>query len=429
MIHALDTQRVPIGSVKPYKGNARRGDLALIKESLEANGQYRALIVRRGTREILVGNNTWLAAKELGWTEIAVSYIRCNAAQAKRINLVDNRANDKADYDYEALLAQLQSLPDFAGTGFDEDALREVLAELDDDPASGKTDVDDIPAPPATPKTKAGDIWVLGEHRLICGDSTKPLTMGRLVDGVVDVVWTDPPYNVAYEGGTGMTMENDDLEEGAFEKMLEDSLGAAADVTPPGAPIYICHAEQMRLSFQRAMVAAGWFHRQTLVWVKNSLVLGRQDYQWQHEPILYGWKPGAAHSWYGGFDKTTVIDDEIDPSKLNKRELVALVRAMRTDRDTTVVRVDKPSRNELHPTSKPVALIQHCLRNSSQRGDRVLDPFGGSGSTMIAAETLGRTAYLAELDPKYCDVIVRRWEDFTGRAASRGKAVKALARG
>lgn len=191
-----------------------------------------------------------------------------------------------------------------------------------------------------------------------------------------------------------------------------------------GGAIYACHADAGRLIFEFAFRRAGWNLAQTLVWVKDRFVLGRQDHQWQHEPILYGWRPGAEHRWYGGFDKATVDDEEVDPRKLNKGELVELVRELRNARDTDVVREPRADANLEHPSPKPVALVQRHLQNSSVRGDVVLDTFGGSGTTAIAAETLGRKARLVELDPIYCDVILRRWEDFTGRKAKVRKTAR-----
>jgi DNA modification methylase len=428
MIHALPTQKVPIESIKPYRDNPRRGSIATIRESLEVNGQYRPIVVRKGTKEILAGNHTWAAARELGWTEITVSFVSVNDEQARRIVLVDNRSNDVAGYDYEELLELIRSLPDLDGTGYDLDGVAEILAELEDEPADGKTDPDDVPEPAAPAVTKPGDVWELGDHRLMCGDATDLGTLRQLVGGQdVDLIWTDPPYNVDYEGGSGMTIQNDALEADEFGLLLERAMTAAIDVARAGAPIYIAHAETTRIPFQVAMLKAGWLHKQTLIWAKNTFTLGRQDYQWQHEPILYGWKPGAAHRWFGEFDKATVVDDEVDVATLDKRQLQALVRDLRNERNSTVIREDKPSRSEFHPTTKPVRLVQHCVRNSSQRGDRVLDPFSGSGSTLIAAETLGRQALALELDPVYCDVIVKRWQAFTGKEPKRGgKTVKAL---
>lgn len=398
--NGLKIERAAIESLVPYGKNPRIGNLDAISESLAQHGQYRPLVVRAETREILGGNHTWKAAKSLGWSEVDVTLIDVDSDQAKRIVLVDNATSDRAGYDHHQLFDLLDSLDGLDGTGYGEDDLRAVISELDDEPSAGKTDPDDAPEVPKEPKTKAGDIWELGDHRLVCGDSTCPEVLERLLDGAtVEAVWTDPPYNVDYVGKTSeeLKIENDKLLDTDFAELLVGALGQAFAAAAPGAPIYMCHADSARLVFEAAFTEAGWLQKQTLIWVKNSLVLGRQDYQWKHEPILYGWKPGAAHRWYGEFDKTTVVE------------------------------VNRPARSEFHPTMKPVELIVGCLQNSTQRGDKVLDVFGGSGSTLMAAEQMSRSAYLVELDPRYCDVIVRRWEDFTGRKATRGKTNKAHA--
>jgi DNA modification methylase len=212
------------------------------------------------------------------------------------------------------------------------------------------------------------------------------------MDGeTAELVLTDPPYNVDYEGATkdALKIMNDKMSDNQFYQFLHDFYSAALAVTKPGGAVYVFHADSEGANFRSAMKDSGWLLKQCLIWVKSALVLGRQDYQWKHEPILYGWKPGAAHRWYGGFSETTTIDYE------------------------------KPTRNGDHPTMKPVGLVAKLMVNSSKKDDPVLDCFGGSGTTLIAAEQTDRKAYLLELDPKYCDVIVRRWEEFTGKQAER----------
>jgi DNA modification methylase len=229
------------------------------------------------------------------------------------------------------------------------------------------------------------------------------------------MVWTDPPWGVGYVDARGRELLNDHRGE-ELERTVHASLRLALEATRPGGAIYLVHGEGgARL---RDVVAdVGWELHQTLVWVKNTFVLGRQDYHWQHETILYGWRPGAAHRFRAARTETTVVDDEPDVGKLSRRELVALVRKLRNERGTTVVREDKPARNDLHPTTKPVGLVASQVANSSGRGDVVYDPFAGSGSTLIACENIGRHARLVELDPGYCDVIVDRWQRHTGRQA------------
>ena len=416
---------VPIADLKPYPRNARKGDTAKIAASLDHHGQYRPIVVNRRTNEVLAGNHTMKAAEQLGWTEIAATFVDADPDQAARIVLVDNRANDTAGYDETELAAVLAELGDLSGTGYEPDDLTELLQKLGADfTKEGLNDPDEIPEIPdaAETITNAGDVWTLGDHRLICGDATDQATIDTLMAGEdALLLLTDPPYGVSYVGGTAdkLTIENDDRTGADLEAFLTASIGAAGAALAPGAPAYIFHADTNRVEFQRAMEAAQIPHRQTVIWAKNQFVLGRQDYQWQHEPILYGWREGAAHRWFGDFDKGTLIDELADPAEMSKDDLVALVRFIREQVETTVVHCDRPKRSELHPTTKPVALLERLLNNSSRHGDAVLDPFGGSGSTLIACQRLSRRAFLAELDPSYCDVIVQRWEQHSGDQASR----------
>lgn len=230
------------------------------------------------------------------------------------------------------------------------------------------------------------------------------------------MVWTDPPYNVDYEGKTSdaLKIENDQMEDGTFRQFLRDIFTSAYTVTREGGPIYVAHADSEGVNFREALTEAGFLFKQCIIWVKNTMVLGRQDYQWQHEPILYGWKPGAAHKWYGEFNKKTVIDDTPSLKDMDKSELLAEAKRLRNALNASVVLEDKPSRSGEHPTMKPVGLILHMLKNSSVRGNAVLDLCGGSGSTLIAAQKTGRHARLMEIDPRYCDVIVRRFQEYTG---------------
>lgn len=245
---------------------------------------------------------------------------------------------------------------------------------------------------PIVCRCKRGDIWQLGEHRVMCGDSSKAEDVAALMGGgLADMLLTDPPYGVSYVGGTkdALTIKNDSLDDDSLETFLVDTLGSAMQYLKNGGAFYIWHADLKGLQFRRAVNAIGLTVRECLIWNKNSLVLGRQDYQWKHEPCLYGWKDGAAHRWYGGRSKTTVID------------------------------CNRPTRNGEHPTMKPVALFAELVVNSTSEGDIILDVFGGSGTTLIAAEQLNRKARLMELDEHYCDVIITRWEKLTGQKASK----------
>ena len=257
-------------------------------------------------------------------------------------------------------------------------------------PTEGLTDEDAVPETPEEPITKPGDIWILGKHRLMCGDSTSVDHLATLTAGALVDMWlTDPPYNVAYEGKTkdALKIKNDSMADDQFRQFLRDSYTAADSVMKPGAVFYIWFADVETHNFTGALKDAGWPLRQMLIWKKSSIVMGRKDYHFKHEPCLYGWKEGAAHLWASDRKQTTVLE------------------------------FDKPSRNGEHPTMKPVALFEYQMLNNTKGGDIVLDSFGGSGTTLIAAEKNGRIAYLMELDPKYCDVIVKRWEEFTGQKA------------
>lgn len=254
----------------------------------------------------------------------------------------------------------------------------------------------------------------------MCGDSTKKKDVQKLMNGQkVDMFLTDPPYNVDYQGGTkdALKIMNDSMEDTAFREFLTDAFKNANLVMKEGAAYYIWHADSEGLNFRCAIRNAGWQLKQTLIWVKNSLVLGRQDYQWKHEPCLYGWKDGT-HYFTDDRTNSTVYEDKIDIKKLKKHEMEALLKELLEDKvPTTVIHEDKPVVNDVHPTMKPVKLMAKVIRNSSKEGQIILDLFGGSGSTLIACQQTGRQCYTMELDPHYCDVIVQRWEDFTGEKA------------
>lgn len=416
----LEQLAVPIDQLKHYGKNARRGDVAAIAESLEHHGQYKPIVVRAGTNEVLAGNHTLKAARELGWDRLAVTFMDVNDDQAARIVLVDNRTNDLAGYDEEALAGLLQELPDLAGTGFTVDAVDALVHGQEQEAADAPDDADDLPEQPE-PTARLGDVFDLGEHRVICGDSTDPQVLAKLMGGdTAHMMWTDPPYGVEYEGKTAdaLRIQNDGA--GELEPLLAAAFGAAAKVLRPGAPVYIAHSDTRRVTFEQTLREAGYLIRQNLIWVKNTMVLGHSDYQYKHEPILeaetpeesepegkthepllYGFTPGAAGrlgrggpKWYGPNNATTVFE------------------------------IDKPPRNAEHPTMKPVKLILAMLANSARPGHLVLDPFGGSGSTLIAAHYHGARARLVELDPKYVDVICARYQKETGELPRRnGRAV------
>jgi DNA modification methylase len=394
-----ELQRVQLTSLVPHPRNVRRGVISAIADSLQVHGQYKPIIVQASTGHILVGNHTWLAAQSLGWDEIDVVYVEVSDDEALRILLVDNKSTDHASYDemgLAELLAQLsESELGLVGTGYSDSELSELLgATLV--PEELLTDADDVPAA-AVPRTSSGDVWLLGSHRVKCGDSTSVTDMDDLMcAGSADMVWTDPPYGVAIVGGNhslspaarlaagGLTIDNDDLDADQLEQFLRDALGNAAIHSRAGAAWFVAApAGPLFIPFGNVLRDEGIW-RQTLVWLKSSIVMGRSDYHYRHEAIFYGWKPGAAHT----------------PPPDRKGD--------------TIWEFDKPSRNAEHPTMKPVALIERAINNHSKVGDLILDPFGGSGSTLIACVKTGRVARLMELDPKYVDVICARFQKATG---------------
>jgi site-specific DNA-methyltransferase (adenine-specific) len=384
-----------IDDLKSDHKNARRRtdrSSSLIAESLKRYGAARSIVIDEDGR-ILAGNGTVEGAKKAGIgklriieTEgdelIAVRRSGLTEDQKVGLALADNRSSDLSEWDND-MLRKLSEEHDLKPWFEDDELLAEVLDTVD-----GNTDPDDVPEPPADPITKLGDLWILGNHRLLCGDSTDTIALGRLMAGLNADLWlTDPPYNVNYEGGTGLKIQNDNMKDGEFRQFLHDVYVAANCFLRAGAVFYIWHADSEGYNFRGAASDVGWKVRQCLIWLKSSLVMGRQDYQWKHEPCLYGWTEGAAHYW--GSDR----------------------------KQTTILEFDKPRRNGEHPTMKPVDLFEYQMANSTKQGDIVLDSFGGSGTTLIAAERIHRKARLMELDPAYCDVIVKRWEDFTGKKA------------
>ena len=382
---------VPITSLHPHPRNPRRGDLEAVKESLRHHGQYRPIVANRPTGEVLAGNHVLRAAAELGWEEIAATFVDLSDEEATRLVLVDNRTSDLAGYDDDLLVELLEGLPDLSGTGFDQGALDDLLEEVAPPPLEEQ----DLPPAPEEPGTRTGDLYRLGEHRLLCGDATESRDLERLMAAEqAALLWTDPPYGVAYEGKTAarLRLRNDSAD--GLEELLERAFAAIDAVLAPGAALYVLHpAGPLSATFLSAFLAQGWSLRQTLVWVKDSLVLGHADYHFRHEPLLYGYKPGAgrrgrgAEGWHGDNAQSSVLE------------------------------VPRPRAAREHPTMKPVELVEIALRNSSARRGLVLDPFAGSGSTLVGCERLGRRARLLELDPAYCDVVVARYERLTGQPA------------
>jgi len=377
----------------PYINNPRNNKNAVDKvaSSIKEFGFKVPIIIDRDN-VIVTGHTRLLAAQKLGIGEVpCISADDLTPAQIKAFRIADNKVSEFSEWDDEMLKVEFEGLGelDFALnlTGFDDDEIGELLG-LDE---NGNVQEDDFDVVlPEEPKSQLGDIYQLGRHRLMCGDSTDKETVERLMnDCHVDLFITDPPYNVDYEGKTkdSLKIQNDSMADEVFREFLVDAFAAADNVMKQGAAFYIWHADSEGYNFRGACYDTNWKVRQCLIWNKSCLVMGRQDYQWKHEPCLYGWKPGASHLWAS--DRT----------------------------QTTVLNFDKPSRNKEHPTMKPIALFDYQIQNNTKSEDIILDIFAGSGTTIMACEQNGRSAYCMELDPKYVDVIIDRWEKFTGEKA------------
>lgn len=374
-----------VSELVPYSKNAKKHDktqIANVAESIKQYGFVQPLVIDKDS-VIVIGHCRALAAKKLGMETVpCVCVDDLTPEQVNALRLVDNKSNE-SDWDMDLLSDELAEL-DLSAFDFDW-GLPEEEPEVTEDEAPAVDEENE-------PISQRGDIWRLGRHRLMCGDSTKTEDIQKLAGGAkIDMLLTDPPYGVDYVGKTkdALKIENDAKSDDEFILFLQNAFAAADSVMKPGAVFYIWHADSKSYVFRMACQMVGWEVRQVLIWVKNSMVLGRQDYQWKHEPCLYGWKDGAGHLWAADRKQTTVLE------------------------------FDKPNANREHPTMKPVALFDYQIKNNTKGGDIVLDMFGGSGTTVIACEQNGRTAYVMEYDPKYVDVIVKRWENLTGEKAVR----------
>lgn len=385
-----------IDELVPYENNPRKNDAAVdkVSESLKTFGWQQPIVIDRNN-VIVAGHTRFKAAQKLGMESVPVKYAdELSDEEIKAYRLADNKTSEFSEWDFDALDLELKNIKDIdmEGFGFDLNVFDEEKEIVEDDFNASLPD---------NPASKHGNIYRLGRHKLMCGDSTDLECVKRLVGGVpVDLLLTDPPYNVDYDAkeqslekvrpnrrvtlkkNTGI--ENDKMGDHEFREFLRKAFANAYEVMKSGAAFYIWHAESEGYNFRGACRDSGLDVKQCIIWKKQHITLGRQDYQWIHEPCLYGWKNGASHSWYSDRKQTTVLE------------------------------FDKPNRSELHPTMKPVALFDYLIKNSTKEGDIVLDLFGGSGTTIMACEQNGRAGYVMEYDPKYVDVIIKRWEDFTG---------------
>ena len=410
-----------------------------IKRSIEEFGYVDPIIINEdGT--IIGGHQRCTVLKDLGYEEVDVVVVSLDKQREKALNIALNKITGEWDeLKLKDLLLDLDLGDyDISLTGFEQEDLAELVDNLAvepeamDDDFDGEAVLEDI----VEPKTKLGDVWKLGRHRLMCGDSTSQEDVATLMKGeMADLIITDPPYNDNYGDKADMLdtylqkghrnnsrIKNDNMDNESFYSFMLQIYQSAYEFMREGAAIYVFHAESTGHIFRQAFLDAGLKLAQCLIWEKNAFVLGRQDYQWRHEPCLYGWKEGAAHYFINDRTQDTVIlEDDVDFEAMKKADLIAYIEDMhRKYKDqTSVIYENKPTRNDIHPTMKPVTLIGRLMSNSSKSGWNVLDLFGGSGSTLMAAEQLGRTAFLMELDEKFCDVIVKRWEEYTGQSAIR----------
>lgn len=427
-----------VADLLPYAANSRNHSPAQIDALcavIRKAGWTNPLLIADGG--ILAGHGRVMAAKKLGLARVpCIDLSHLTELERKALVISDNRLAELATWDLEVLKAETDLLRD-AGldveelTAFSEADLTDLFADILG-PNSGNTDPEAVPPLPDEPVSRLGDIWVMGAHRIGCMDSLSIPAWDLLMGGIqADLCVTDPPYNVAYEGGTKdkLTIINDSMSDVAFRQFLVDAHEAMYAVMKPGAPVYVAHSDTEGLNFRAALKEAGFKLSGCLIWQKNSLVMGRSDYQWKHEPILYGWKPGAAHKWYGGRKLTTVVEygDSAPFTKLpdGRWSINAGGATLILSGDVkveeaapgSIIYHDKPTRSDLHPTTKPVGLWEKLIAPSSRPGDVVIDSFSGSGTTVLACERMGRVARVAELDPRFVDVAVRRWEQYTGLRA------------
>lgn len=379
-----------ISDIRPYEKNPRFNDNAVdaVAKSIKEFG-FRSPIVVDKDHVIVCGHSRFKAAQKLGLAEVPVHVAAdLTPEQIQAYRIADNRTAEIADWNYDLLPLEIRELQDadfdLSLLGFDTDELDRLLNGTDADAVvDGETEPDAVPDVPEEAASRRGTLYRLGDHLLLCGDATKPEDIAKLMgDEKADLYLVDPPYNVALTGSNGLTIQNDNMADGKFRDFLTAAFRCASDSIEPGASFYVFHSDSESSNFRLAARDSGLEVHETLYWVKNSFVLGRFDYHYQSESVLYGWTPGAPHRWYSDRCQTNILN------------------------------FDKPKHNDVHPSMKPVEMLVYLVKNSSKRGETVLDNFGGSGSTLIACEQTGRKCRMIELDEKYCDVIRRRWAEF-----------------
>lgn len=427
----MEIREIEISQLKRAEYNPRKEltpedpEYQQLKKSIVEFG-YVVPVVVNSDMTVIGGHQGLTVLEDLGYKKIECSVQNLNKTQEKALNLALNKINGIWDNEkLEKILAELKELEfDMDITGFSSEELNEIfndtLEATEDD-----FDVDKELEKIEEPITQLGDVWILGKHRLLCGDSTQKGAVAQLMNNQeADIVLTDPPYNVNVENSKGMKIKNDNMDNESFREFLTKSFKNLSEVLKSGGAFYIWFASREHINFEKALNESGLKVRQELIWNKNMFILGNQDYQWKHEPCLYGWKEGAAHYFIDDRTQSTVIEDKHqDFRKLKKEELIKILEDTYRERiSTTIIEEDKPTINDLHPTMKPIKLLSRLIKNSSRVDECVLDLFGGSGSTLIACEQLNRTCCMMELDPKYCDVIIKRWETLTGKKAELEKS-------
>lgn len=396
-----------VENIHPYENNPRINDQAVdaVAKSIQDFG-FKVPIVIDKDNVIVTGHTRYKASLKLGLKKVpCIKADDLSEDQVRAFRLADNKVSELAEWDLDLLNEEMKLLEDFdmADYGFE---------VIESEPEAYEDDFDIDKALVEEPNAKMGDIYKLGRHYLMCGDSTSGDVQQLVKDNAIDMVLTDPPYNVDYS--EDRKIENDNMSRDQFLEFLTKAFENLKESLRPGGAFYIWYASRTGVEFESALREVGLEVRQQLIWNKNSLVLGRQDYQWKHEPCLYGWKEGT-HTFINERDLTTVIDD-VDYTKLDKKHLVELLEKIYSLK-STIIDCERPTKSALHPTMKPIKLMGYLIKNSSKPNESVLDLFGGSGSTLIACEQLGRKCFMMEYDPKYVDVIIQRWEELTGQKA------------
>lgn len=411
----MSNKTVKLSDLTPDDKNFNKGSefgASLIEKSFRKFGAGRSILIDKNNR-IIAGNKSVENAMSIGIEDVQIvesdgtkiiavkrTDIDLDTPQGREMALADN-ASAKANIVFDAEVVEAE---------LGEAICTEWGVELAEEAPEAEEDDFDVPEGGIETDIVLGDLFEIGEHRLLCGSSTEIDSWSKLMGSdLCDMVMTDPPYNVDYKGGNGLTIMNDKMENNTFYQFLYDFYTALGSYTKKGGAWYVWHADSEGVNFRTAFEDSGLMLKQCLIWVKNALVMGRQDYQWKHEPCLYGWKPGGAHYFVDERNHTTVIEDKIDFKKLNKKQLLdILIESNSEKKSTSVIHCDKPSRNDVHPTMKPILLLAPLIKNSSKENELVADGFLGSGSTMVASHQLKRKCYGMELDPKYCQVIIDR---------------------